>query len=113
MLIKKSESLAKNIWPNCTVWEYKWNSEILSSARSVINWRLPEKWTFKNSECEEVYFVVSGSGKVISDKWTFELNQGDVYHFEKWEKYYVKWNDLNLVISNSPKREPRQFEIIE
>ncbi len=113
MLIKKSETRQKNLWNNCTVWEYEGKSKILSSARSIINGRLPEEWTFRNNECEESYFVISGTGKVYSDKWTFELNEWDVYHFDKWEKYYVKWNNLNLVISNSPKRESKQFKIID
>lgn len=112
MLIKKSESLKKELWSNCTVREYKWESKVLSSAKSTINGRLPEKWTFKNRKCEEVYFVISGTGKIYSNKWVFKLNEWDVYHFDKWEKYYVEWDKLEIVISNSPKREPEQFEIV-
>lgn len=113
MIIKKGEAIQKNLWPNCTVWEYEGESKNLSSARSIINGKLPEKWTFINKECEEVYFVISGTGKIVSNKWTFELNEWDVYHFDKWEKYYVEWDNLSLVISNSPKRYPEQFEIIK
>jgi hypothetical protein len=113
MLIKQSNSIKKELWWTCTVREYKGESNILSSARSIINWRLPEKWAFINHKCEEVYFVISGTGKVFSDKWIFELQEWDVYHFANWEKYYVEWDNLNLVISNSPKREYEQFEIVE
>lgn len=113
MLIKKIDSLMKQIGKNCTVREYKWDSEILSIAQSIINGRLPEKWAFINHKCEEMYFVISGKWKIYSDKWEFDINEWDVYHFEKWEKYFVWWDNLKLVISNSPQWYPEQFEIIE
>jgi hypothetical protein len=113
MLIKKADAFKKELWPTCTIREYKWDSDILSSARSIINWRLPEKWVFVNKECEEVYFVMSGKWKVFSNKGLFEINEWDVYHFDKWEKYYVEWENLSIFISNSPKWRPEQFEIIE
>lgn len=112
MLIKKAEALSKALGINCTVLEYNWNSEVLSIAKSIINWRLPENWMLINKVCEETYFVISGKWKVFSEKGEFDINEWDVYHFEKWEKYYVWWEDLELVIANSPKWYPKQFEII-
>jgi hypothetical protein len=42
-LIKKSDSIKKNIGNNCIVREYEGKSKTLSSARSTINGRLPEE----------------------------------------------------------------------
>ena len=113
MLIKKSESKKLENSKECTVWEYPFNSSLFSFATSVINGRYPEERRVCNKECEEVYYVVSGVGVVHSEKGEFELEQGDVYFFEKAEKYWVEGENLKLALVNAPKWSEEQHEIVD
>ena len=113
MLIKKSEARMKENSKNCTVWEYEFPSKDFSYATSVINGRYPDKWSMTNLECEQIYFVISGSWIIHFENENFEMNTWDLYFFEKWEKYWVEWNNLFISISNSPKWKPEQYRIID
>lgn len=113
MLIKKSESKKFQNSPNCTVWEYDFPSKDFSCATAQINGRYPEQKKVANLECEETYFVISGSGVVHSEKGDFEISEGDLYFFEKGEVYWVEGNQLFLVLVNAPKWTPEQHKTID
>jgi mannose-6-phosphate isomerase-like protein (cupin superfamily) len=113
MLVKKSEAKKIENTKDCTVWEYSFPSKLFSFATALINGRYPEERRVCNKECEESYYVISGSGTVHSEKGDFELNQGDVYFFEKAEKYWVGGNNLQLALVNAPKWSEEQHEIVD
>ena len=113
MLIKKSESKKHENSKDCTVWEYEYPSELFSFATALINGRYPEEKRVTNLECEETYYVISGSGTVHSEKGDFEINEGDLYFFEKGEVYWVEGNNLFLALVNAPKWTPEQHAIVE
>jgi len=113
MLIKKSEAKKIQNSQDCTVWEYDFPSKGLSYATALINGRYPEQKRVSNLECEEIYFVISGSGIVHSEKGDFEISEGDVYFFEKSEVYWVEGNQLLLALVNAPKWTPEQHKIVD
>ena len=113
MLIKKSESKKIQNSNDCTVWEYKYPSNQFSSATAHIDGRYPDSGQVTNLECEETYYVVSGSGVVHSEKGDFELNEGDLYFFSKAERYWVEGKNLFLVIVNAPNFRPEQHKLID
>ncbi|OGH59768.1 MAG: hypothetical protein A2725_01975 [Candidatus Magasanikbacteria bacterium RIFCSPHIGHO2_01_FULL_33_34] len=113
MLIKKSEARKKQASPDCAVWEYEYPSKNFSFATSFINGRYPQEQKASNTKCEEVYYVISGSGKVHSDKGDFVINPGDLYFFEKGEIYWVEGKQLLLSIVNAPAWTPEQHKIID
>ncbi len=113
MLIKKSESQKKENSKDCTVWEYEYPSTSFSFATALINGRYPEEKRVINLECEEIYYVVSGSGTVHSQKGDFEINEGDLYFFEKGEIYWVQGNQLLVTLVNAPKWTPEQHRVVE
>ncbi len=113
MLIKKSESRKKENSKDCTVWEYEYPSKDFSFATALINGRYPEEKRATNLECEEVYYVMSGSGTVHSQKGDFEIWKGDLYFFEKGEMYWVEGNQLLLALVNAPKWTPEQHRIVD
>lgn len=112
MLIKRSDSIKKENTKDCTVWEYEYPSTLFSFATALINGRYPEEKSCVNQECEELYYVLSGTGVIHSDKGYFEINQGDLYFFEKGEVYWVEGRDLSLVLVNAPKWRMEQHKII-
>ncbi len=112
MLIKKSEAVEVNNSAACTIWEYNYPSSAFSLATAFIDGRYPSEKRAVNLDCEEVYYVVSGSGVVHSEKGDFALSVGDVYHFEKGEVFWVEGKKLSLVLVNAPKWFPEQHQIV-
>jgi mannose-6-phosphate isomerase-like protein (cupin superfamily) len=113
MLIKKSDARKHENSKTCTVWEYDHSTNQLSYATALINGRYPEQRRVTNLECEEMCYVMSGSGVVHSDKGDFELNQGDSYLFEKEERYYIEGDKLLLALINAPKWRPEQHKTVD
>ncbi|MBL7160584.1 MAG: hypothetical protein ISS93_01895 [Candidatus Aenigmarchaeota archaeon] len=113
MLIKKSESGKIENSKDCTVWEYQYPSELFSFATALIDGRYPDSGSVTNTQCEEIYYAVSGSGVVHSEFGDFELGKGDLYYFKKGEKYWVEGKNLFLVLVNAPKWTPEQHKRVE
>jgi len=113
MLIKKSESKKFQNSTDCTVWEYEFPSKDFSYATALIDGRYPEQYKVTNLDCEEIYFVISGSGVVHSEKGDFKIQEGDVYFFEKAEIFWVEGIKLLVALVNAPKWTPEQHIIVE
>ncbi len=114
MLIKSNSWIKKNNSDSCQVWEYKEVSQNMSFAKAIINGRYPEEWKQAvNKEVEQSYFVVSWNWIIYSEFWEFDIFKWDIYYFKKWEKYYVVWKKLEILLTNSPKRFPEQAEYID
>ncbi|MBI4163719.1 MAG: cupin domain-containing protein [Candidatus Aenigmarchaeota archaeon] len=113
MLVKKSQTKKIENSKDCVVWEYEYPSELSSFATATMNGRYPDKNRVTNLECEEIYFVISGSGVIHSEFGDFKIEQGDVYFFKKGEKYCVDGKNLFMVLLNTPKWSPEQHRGIE
>lgn len=113
MHIKKSDSKKIENSKDCTVWEYLYPSKLFSFGTALINGRYPEEKRVTNLEWEEIYYVISGSGIVHSEKGDFELGEGDLYFFEKGEVYWVEGNNLFLALVNAPKWTIEQHKIVD
>ncbi|MFH1889990.1 MAG: cupin domain-containing protein [Candidatus Kuenenbacteria bacterium] len=113
MLVKKSSATKIQNSKDCTVWEYDYPSKLFSFATAFIEGRYPEEKRTVNLECEEVYYALSGSGIIHSEKGDFEISEGDLYFFEKGEIYWTEGNKLLLVLVNAPKWSPEQHKIVD
>lgn len=113
MLIKKSASKKFQNSKDCTVWEYQFPSKDFSHATALIDGRYPEQKRATNLECEQTYFVISGSGIIHSEKGNFEISAGDLYFFEKGEAYWVDGSKLFVALVNAPKWTPEQYKIVD
>jgi len=113
MLIKKEQAIKKQNTEDCIVFEYEYPSTNSSFAISKIEGRYPEKGKSKNLECEQAYYVISGSGTIYSEKGNFEIEKGDLYYFTKEEAYHVIGKNLEVCILNSPKWNLEQYILIE
>ena len=113
MLIKKSEAVKHQNSNDSTVWEYELPNKNISFATAFIDGRYPEIKRVVNLSCEEIYFIISGSGIIHSEKGNYEINEGDFYYFNKGEKYWVEGNKLSLALLNIPKWSPEQHKSVE
>ncbi len=110
MHIKKSNSRTKDVSPKCQVREFDFNNQNMSLATAFLHGRYPEEGMSCNTECEQMYFVLSGKAKLSTSKGMFEIEKGDAYFFEKNEKYWLEAEDLEVVITNVPAWNPKQYK---
>lgn len=113
MKITKEQAKKVQNSPECTVWEYHIESDMMSFATALIDGRYPEKGRVVNEGCEEIYFVISGEGIVHSEKGDFQLKRGDIYSFEKSEKYWVEGDNFKIALFNAPKWTLNQHKNID
>ncbi len=113
MLIKKEHSHKKSNSDNCIVWEYDSKNENYNIATAFIDGRYPDEKRVVNLEIEEIYYVSSGSAIIHSEKGDFKIEQGDVYYFEKNEKFWLEANKLSLVVMCVPAFRLEQHKIVD
>jgi len=113
MLVKKADAKQISNSDKCTVWEYDTQTENFNVATAFIDERFPDEKRVVNLELEEIYYVCSGSAVIHSEKGDFEIKAGDVYRFEKGEKFWLDANKLSLVIACSPAFDSEQHKIVD
>ena len=113
MLIKKEQRVEKQIAKNSFVWEYLFHNKNLGIALAKINGRFPDSGKTTNKVCQEVYYVISGAGKIFIEDKEFELNEGDAFLIDSGKKYYVIGKDLVIVCATSPEWFPEQQQIVK
>jgi mannose-6-phosphate isomerase-like protein (cupin superfamily) len=108
-LVEKKSAEKIAIAKTCTIYEYPLSSSVLSLITAKIHGRYPESGKSVNSACEQIYYVISGSGTLHTDRGTHALHPGDVYSFLIGEAYFVEGNELNVVVTNSPAWKKEQY----
>jgi len=113
MLIKKEQSRKKINSNSCIVWEYDFPNKNLWFAVWKINWRFPEKWKNLNSECDEIYYILSWTWILHYDNSDYELNEWDAFFLERGKSYWLEGKDLLLALPTQPSFFPEQYVNIE
>jgi mannose-6-phosphate isomerase-like protein (cupin superfamily) len=113
MHIKRRQAIEVENSGTCVVREYRFPSESLSFCISLIDGRYPETGRVANTACEEIYYVISGSGAIHSEKGDFTIGPGDLYHFEKEERFWIEGEKLSLAVTNVPKWRPEQHVLVQ
>ena len=113
MLINKAEAEKVSNSNNCKVREYNISSETVSFATAKIDGRYPDEDRVVNMQCEELYYVISGSGVIHSEFGDFGINPGGLYYFKKAEKYWVEGNDMHMAIISTPKWSKEQHKKVK
>jgi len=88
--------------PNCVVNEYNFKSKTLGLATARINGRYPDSGKALNTECDQIYYVISGSGTIHHEAGSFEVEQGDAFFFEKGKWYWIEGKELFVALPSAP-----------
>lgn len=112
MIIKKENSIKHKNSGACTVWEYDYPSQDSSFGLAEINGRYPETGFVINTDCDEIFYVISGQGKIETENITQEINEGDCIFLEKNKKYASAGKNLKLALFNTPKWDISQHKVI-
>lgn len=110
MYIKKEDAVKHKNSPTCTVWEYPTQNKNLSFAVSEIHGRYPDNGKVMNTECDEMYYVISGTGTVHHEIGNFEMKAGDIFFFEKGKSYWVEGKNFSIAIPTAPAWTPEQHQ---
>ena len=110
MIIRNNQTREHKNSEQCTVWEYDFPSESLSHAVCLITGRYPDQGKAMNTECDELFFVLSGTGTLHTENETTELATGDAYYLRKQEAYWITGQELKLTLTNAPAWKPEQHK---
>jgi mannose-6-phosphate isomerase-like protein (cupin superfamily) len=113
MLVKKAEAKKVSNSEKCTVWEYDMHNQNFNVATAYIDGRFPDEGRVVNLEVEEIYYVQSGLASIHSEKGDCEIEAGDMYLFEKGEKFWVDAKELSLVVTCAPAFRPEQHKLVD
>ncbi|MBI4021023.1 MAG: hypothetical protein HY369_02160 [Candidatus Aenigmarchaeota archaeon] len=102
MLVRKSDLKQADVHPGFTIWRSEVGSKRMSVVLGLIEGSHPQSGRVANMTCEEMYYVLEGEGTIFSERGTFPIKKGDIYHFLPGEKFRTVGRKLKLVIVNSP-----------
>ena len=111
-LIKKAESKRRENGENCIAFEYPLGSKEINQAVIEIFGRYPSSGRVMNTACEEVVYVIDGSGSVEVNGEQINLEKQDMLLINKDEKYFFDGN-LQIIAACSPAWHPEQHKEVE
>lgn len=111
MIITSENTVAKTPYSGCTIWEYTFDSKVLNIAKANITGRYPEHGKALNTLCEEVYYVLEGTGTMQIGDEVSVVKKGDVCVIPKGLVYSIEGN-ISLLIATSPPWSPEQHQNI-
>ena len=109
--VKYESAVAHENSPNCKVYEYVMKNTDMNIGVAEIIGRYPEEGYAINHKCDEMGYVLKGSGRLITEKSEATLGSGDVVYIPHGEKYFWEGN-MTLVLPSTPAWYPEQYETI-
>lgn len=113
MQIPKNKSIKFKIAKSSYLWEYPLKNKKLNVAFSIINGRLPDSGRLVNTECTEIYYVISGSGTVFIENKKYKIRAGSGLLIEPKQRYYVVGKKLTILCPTAPAWYPEQHKTVE
>lgn len=99
---------------SCTILEYgPLGGGVSNGTVAEVDGRYPGKGWGMNVECDELVYVVSGSGAVEMPDSTQELQAGDVAFIPKGQKIAWRGEQLRVFIPCVPGWRPDQHEFFD
>jgi mannose-6-phosphate isomerase-like protein (cupin superfamily) len=94
----------------CTVHEYQFEDKDINGAIGTINGRYPEQGFVVNEVCKELVYVLSGNGRLVTEKQSIQLLPEDMALINPGEKYYFDGTELKLLMPCTPAWFPEQHK---
>jgi len=113
MVITKEKTTKILVNANHIVWDYPMQNNAVGFSYQEINGETPEGAWWKNTVCEEWYFVISGSGTVCIEDIKEECASGDVIVLPVNKKHKIIGKQLCMIAITKPDWYEEQAEIIK
>jgi quercetin dioxygenase-like cupin family protein len=95
---------------NCSGFEFPFNSSQLNIAVVEVNGRYPQTGSLLNEECDEIGYVLSGTGTVGTEDETHEIKAGDAVFIKAGETFWWQGQNLRMLMPCSPPFYPEQHK---
>jgi mannose-6-phosphate isomerase-like protein (cupin superfamily) len=111
--IQKAEGIAFTNGQTCKGVEYSFGDKAMNMALVTVEGRYPESGYVMNDVCNEMGYVVSGTGKLCRDDGSeLAVVVGDAVFIAPGEKYYWEGEALSMVMPCAPAFYPEQHRHI-
>src|SRR3989344_2553603 len=109
MVIKFSDTKKFPI-KDWVVWDYPMPSKEVGISYQQIKSRVPEKGWCLNKVCQEMFFIVKGSGIFYVGDQSYEVNVKDLVIVEPKVKHRIETRDLEYIAITRPDWYEGQYE---
>ena len=97
--------------PTVDVLEYPTNDPDIDGAVATVNGNYPDTGFVVNEECNELLYVISGEGTLVTKSNSANLRPGDLALIDKGELFrYESVNNLVLFVACTPAWTPGQHK---
>jgi len=113
MKIGKKDRIKEGYSKNWQVFDYPMSSRVIGIAFQKLDGRAPEKGSFKNKVCKEIFYIINGKGKLFAKGKEHSLSKEDIYVAEAGTQHYLFGENLEFITITLPNWYPEQCEIIK
>ena len=110
---RKKVLLTKGSKNRTIVWDYPMPSEEIGISVQNIEGRVPESGSFRNRECHEVLYIISGTGNIVVEGMKYTVKGGDVIVIPKGKRSYITSRKLKILAATSPDWRESQCEVAD
>lgn len=111
-LVRNSERKEFRNGKYCTAYEYALGNKEIDGAVIVFTGRYPERGMVTNQKCKELFYVIKGSGKLVTGSNEVSFSDGDLLFVEAGENYC--WEaQATVFTSSNPAWYPEQHILTE
>ncbi len=110
MVIRKKQSVLEVNTENVKIFDYRLPSNDVGFSYQELNGRVPESGEGRNTECDEWYFVVAGTGESVVDGIRESIEPGDLVYIPKNKSSYLIASSLKIITVTKPNWEQEQYQ---
>ncbi len=112
MVITQKQTIKIKAGKQHIVWDYPMTNKNIGISYQEINGKSPDNGWWKNSVCEEWYYVMGGKGKALIENKSHDFSSGDIIVLPKMKKHKIIGKKLKLLAITTPDWYYEQSEII-
>jgi mannose-6-phosphate isomerase-like protein (cupin superfamily) len=112
-VIKQSDAVTTQEAGVSRFHEYHFDFKNASLGVSEISGRYPESGYDLDEQVEQSWYVESGNGSVWAGGQEWQVSKGDMVHLLPGEKYWIRGDNLRLIVASSPQWSEAQHKHVQ
>lgn len=110
--ISKQNTIQHSNSDSCVVWEYPLQQPVCDLAVACITGRYPDERRAVNTACDELVYILEGTGEIVIEHTHYKLETGDAILIQSGEKYYWE-GSFKILMTCRPVWNPEQHQNVE
>src|SRR5438876_10861423 len=112
-VLQESEANSFKNSATCHGFEFPFETRSMNIAVVMVDGRYPQEGHLRNDVCDEIAYVLSGSGTVGVDNETHNIAAGDAVLLKAGERFWWQGSQLRMLMPCSPAFYPEQHKEVE